>query len=67
MLATLRDSPDKGTSSLTPEFRKDLEWLKLYATSSNGVPMIDENIRQPVNIYVGACPISCDALCQAET
>ena len=55
MLAMLTDCPDKGTISLTPEFRKDLQWFKLYATSNNGVSMIEEGIRQPFNQFVDAC------------
>ena len=54
MLTSRRDCPEKGIISLTPEFRKDLQWFKLYATSNNGVPMIAEDSRQPIDIFMDA-------------
>ena len=46
MLTTLRVGIEKGTMSLTPELRKDLQSFKLYAASSNGLSMIEEDTRQ---------------------
>ena len=43
------------TISLTTEFRKDLQWFRLYAASSNGVSTKEEDARQPVDIFIDAC------------
>ena len=66
MLATLRDCPDDGTIHLSAEFKKDLQWFRLFATSSNGVSLIDEDIPQTVDNIVDACTTGCGALCRAE-
>ena len=66
MFATLRDCPGDGTIQLSAEFKKDLQWFRLYATSSNGVSIIDEDVRQTVDIFVDACTTSCGALCGDE-
>ena len=60
MLATLIDCPDKGTISLTTEFRKD----QVVATKCPKLSFIREDIRQPINIFVDANMSDCGALCQ---
>ena len=66
MLATLRDCPDEGTISLSTKYKKDLLWFRLYAASSNGVSIIEEDVPQLVDINVDACNTGCGALCGAE-
>ena len=46
--------------------QKDLQWFEQYAASSNGVSMIEEDTRQPINIFVNACTSGCGVLCQVE-
>ena len=55
MLATLRECQGDGTIQLSPEFKKDLHWFRMYAFTSNGVFIIDEDACQVVEIYVDAC------------
>ena len=54
MVATLWDCSGDGTIQLSPEFKKDLQWFRLYAAFSNEVFIIDEDVCQIVEIYVDA-------------
>ena len=63
MLANLRECPGDGTIQLPPEFKKDLQWFRLYPTTSNGVSIRDEDARQVVDIYVDAYTTGCRAVC----
>ena len=66
MLASLRECPGAGTIWLSLEFKKDLQWFRLYAAMCNRVSIIDEDARQLVEIYVDACTTGCRALCGNE-
>ena len=61
MLATFRDCLDEGTN-----FTKDLQWFRLYASSSNGVSLIEEDVRQTMDICVDAYCTGCGALYRAQ-
>ena len=66
MLATLRDCPDEDTLHLSVEFKKDLQWFRLYVASRNGVCIIDEDVLHTVDIFMDACTTDCGALCGVE-
>jgi hypothetical protein len=66
MLATMRDCPPVGSTSLNEEFRKDLRWFSAYVSSTNGVFMIHEDQRAPVNIYVDSCNSGGGGICEGQ-
>ena len=66
MLMTLMECSGDGIIQLSPEFKKDLQWFRLYVSSSNRVSIIDEDAHHVVEIYVDACTTGCGALCGKE-
>ena len=66
MLATLRSAPHQGSTSLPEEFRKDLRWFDTYLSSTNGVYMIQEEQRNPVDIYVDSCTTGGGGICAGQ-
>ena len=66
MFVTLRECPGDRTIQLSADVKKDLQWFRLYAASSNGVSIIDEDVRQTMDIFVDACTTGCGDLSRAE-
>ena len=62
MLDTLRQCLEKGSFTLSPEFRKELAWFDCFLPTMDGTFIIHQDGRNPVQLYIDACMIGCRAL-----
>ena len=51
MLDTLRQCPEQGFSTLSPEFRKDLAWFDRFLPNTDGTFIIHQDDRHMVQLY----------------
>ena len=54
MLDTLRQCPEKGSVTLSPEFRKDLAWFDWFLPTTGGTFIIHQDDKNPVQLYIDA-------------
>ena len=58
ILATLRESPERGHINLSQEFKKDIAWFNSFLVRFNGRTFFSKGLIQPVtNIFLDACLI----------
>ena len=55
MLETLRAFPATGMTVLTQNFKKDLNCFAEFLHSTNGVLIINDDSREPVNLFIEGC------------
>ena len=65
-LETLRACSAVGIVSLSPGFKKDLNWFSAYLVSHNGVHIIHHDNRTTMSLYVDACATGAGATCGFE-
>ena len=55
-LATLRQTPNDGTITLSPEFKRDMAWFNAFLPVFNGKVYFDKRTKPTnTNLYVDAC------------
>ena len=62
MLEMLRACPDQASIALGPAFKKDVAWFNKFLPATDGVFMIHEDDRVPVQLFVDACASGCGAI-----
>ena len=62
MLDTLRQCPEQGSFTLSPEFCKDLTWFGRFLPTTDGTFLIHQDDRHPVHLYIDTCMCGCRGL-----
>ena len=66
MLHTLQARPPIGHIKLDLGFQKDIQCFLAYLPWTNGIFIISQEMREQVEIFLGACGTGCGAMCQPE-
>ena len=66
MLNALRQGPEQGSFTISPEFPEDLAWFDWFLPTTDGTFIILQDDRYLVQLYIDACMSGCLPLSAGE-